>query len=104
MMPRDKVFYVAATAMAVLLAFTYLGTRRQNALAQELLPYVERVDGQPGLSRVDMLDFARRAELPGWAVAEIKRSENFYQAGLTGNGFYPRRNMKRALQSYRGGK
>ncbi len=76
---------------------------RGRALVRELRSYVERVDGQPGLSRVDMLDFARRADLPELAVRRINTyTEEFYDLALGGGGFYSINQLEMALQSYKG--
>ena len=47
---------------------------RRDQIIGELAPYVDRVDGKPGFSVEDRVDFARRVGLPG---SETTRMEDF---------------------------
>lgn len=75
-------------------AVLYCSVHRREALANELWPYVERADGQPGLSKADMLDFARRAQLPEQMIKDINYGADFRLE------YYLPHQLETALKSY----
>ena len=89
--------YIITTAIVIPALFTtaiYLKAREKDSLVQELTPFIEKYDGNKGISPEDLKEFGRRAGLSPEGIERLL-------SNLLSLNALPKSRLQTALNSYK---